>query len=73
MFVDAAAAGIAMVPPGPGNGRDSTLLAGTGVVSITGGASATVVSTCDDAGASAAGGAGGGAGSAAGAVITGAR
>jgi len=39
MLEDCSGGGAAMVPPGPGSGRDVTLLAGTGVVSITGAAS----------------------------------
>src|SRR5690606_37954879 len=36
-FVDVVGGGAASVPPGPGSGRDSTRLEGTGVVSITSG------------------------------------
>ncbi|MEB2336860.1 MAG: hypothetical protein OZ920_09290 [Burkholderiales bacterium] len=68
MFDACGGGGAAIVPPGPGNGRDSMRLDGIGVVSIATGASAAV--GWPGGGVAAAGGGGGvGAGVAAGRIV----
>src|SRR5690606_22252666 len=67
MFDDCGGGGAAIVPPGPGSGRDSTRLDGTGVVSITSGAESAAPGAGAGTGKVATGGTG--AGAAAGRVV----